>query len=116
MPVTIYGIKNCDTMKKAFAWLGEHDIDYAFHDYKKEGVTRDALQRWCAVAGWERVLNKAGTTFRKLPDETKADLDQDKAIALMMEQPSMIKRPVLDLGDRRLVGFKPEIYEAAFSA
>lgn len=114
MPVAIYGIKNCDTMKKAFAWLGEHDIDYAFHDYKKEGVTRDALQRWCAASGWEKVLNKAGTTFRKLPDEARADLDQDKAIALMLDQPSMIKRPVLETGEGIEVGFKPERYAEVF--
>jgi Spx/MgsR family transcriptional regulator len=114
MPVAIYGIKNCDTMKKAFAWLGEHGVDYTFHDYKKEGVTRDALRRWCAASGWEKVLNKAGTTFRKLPDEAKADLDQDKAIALMLDQPSMIKRPVLETGEGIEVGFKPERYSALF--
>jgi len=114
MPVTICGIRNCDTMKKAFAWLDEHGIDYAFHDYKKAGVTPQALKRWCAAAGWECVLNTRGTTFRKLPDAAKANLDEDKAIALMVEQPSMIKRPVLETGDTIEVGFKPEHYAALF--
>ncbi len=116
MPVTIYGIRNCDTMKKAFAWLGEHGVDYDFHDYKKQGVTEEALRRWCAAAGWEKVLNEAGTTFRKLPDAAKADLDEDKAIALMRDQPSMIKRPVLEIGDTIEVGFKPERYGELFEA
>lgn len=116
MLATVYGIRNCDTMKKAFAWLGGHGVDYAFHDYKKQGVTRDALQRWCAATGWEKVLNKAGTTFRKLPDEAKADLDQDKAIALMLDQPSMIKRPVLETGGTIEIGFKPERYATLFGA
>ena len=111
MSVTIYGIKNCDTMKKAFAWLEGHGVEYAFHDYKKEGVTRAALERWCDAAGWETVLNRSGMTFRKLPDEAKAGLDRKKAIALMLEQPSMIKRPVLETGEAIEVGFKPERYE-----
>lgn len=115
MSVTIYGIKNCDTMKKAFAWLDGQGVGYDFHDYKKAGVTREALTRWCDAAGWDKVLNKAGTTFRKLPDEAKANLDQDKAIALMVEQPSMIKRPVLETGDRSVeVGFKPDRYAEIF--
>ncbi|WP_439542304.1 ArsC family reductase [Hyphomicrobium sp.] len=114
---TVYGIPNCDTIKKARTWLAEHGIAYAFHDYKKDGIERARLESWCKKAGWETVLNRAGTTFRALPDADKQDLDQDKAIALMLEQPSMIKRPVLDLGKGKLiVGFKPEIYAAAFKA
>jgi len=115
MSVTIYGIKNCDTMKKAFTWLQESGVYYVFHDYKAQGVERVDLQRWCDAAGWEKVLNRAGTTFRKLPEEAKADLDQEKAIALMLEQPSMIKRPVLDVSGAIEVGFKPEHYAALFS-
>jgi arsenate reductase len=112
--VTIYGIKACDTMKKARAWLDGHGVAYAFHDYKASGVDRDRLQAWSDQVGWEVLLNRAGTTFRALPDADKADLDQAKAIGLMLAQPSMIKRPVLDMGDRLLVGFRPEIYAAAF--
>ncbi len=112
MSKTLYGIKACDTMKKARAWLDEHGVDYAFHDYKTVGIDRLHLEKWCAEHGWETLLNRAGTTFRKLDEAHKADLDQDKAIALMLDQPSMIKRPVLDLGDRSLVGFKPERYAA----
>ena len=115
MTPTLYGIPNCDTVKKARMWLGERGVAYAFHDYKKAGIDRTSLERWCDEHGWEVVLNRAGTTFRKLPEAERADLDQDKAVALMLAQPSMIKRPVLDLGDRRIVGFKPEIYEAAFA-
>ena len=115
MTPTLYGIPNCDTVKKARMWLGERGVAYAFHDYKKAGIDRTSLERWCDEHGWEVVLNRAGTTFRKLPDAERADLDQDRAVALMLAQPSMIKRPVLDLGDRRIVGFKPEIYEAAFA-
>ena len=114
MTAAIYGIKNCDTMKKAFAWLGDHSVDYVFHDYKKEGVTRQALEKWCDAAGWDKVLNRAGTTFRKLPDEAKQDLDEEKAIALMLDQPSMIKRPVVETGGTVEIGFKPERYAALF--
>ena len=110
MAVTIYGIKTCDTMKKAFRWLEEHHVAFDFHDYKKAGVTRDALERWCDAAGWETVLNRRGTTFRKLPDAAKADLGRDKAIALMLEQPSMIKRPVLETGATIEIGFQPDRY------
>ncbi len=116
MQARIYGIKNCDTMKKARLWLEEHGIDYAFHDYKVSGIDRDHLERWCAEAGWQTVLNRAGTTFKKLPDEAKLDLDQEKAIALMLAQPSMIKRPVLEANGTLLIGFKPEIYAAALKA
>ena len=113
-PVTIHGIKACDTMKKARDWLDGHGVAYGFHDYKVQGVTRDALERWAQVVGWETLLNRAGTTFRKLPDADKADLNEAKAIALMLAQPSMIKRPVLDVGGALVVGFKPETYEATF--
>ncbi|SSC65676.1 ArsC family reductase [Ciceribacter selenitireducens] len=116
MPATIYGIKNCDTMKKARLWLDEHGVDYAFHDYKASGIDREHLQRWCTDAGWETVLNRAGTTFRQLPNEAKADLDPEKAIALMLAQPSMIKRPVLEADGKLLIGFKPEIYAAELKA
>jgi arsenate reductase len=112
MTITIYGIKNCDTMKKARAWLDKHGVDYAFHDYKTAGIERARLERWCDKVGWEALLNRAGTTFRKLPDKDKQGIDAGKAIALMLAQPSLIKRPVLDLGgDRLLVGFKPEVYQ-----
>ena len=114
MSITIYGIKNCDTMKKARAWLDARGIDYAFHDYKAEGIAKAKLAEWCKEHGWEALLNRAGTTFRALSDSDKQNLTEAKAIALMLAQPSMIKRPVLDLGSKRVVGFKPEIYEAAF--
>ena len=108
--VTIYGIKNCDTMKKARAWLDSHGVKYHFHDYKSEGIGKDILKAWSEELGWEVLLNRAGTTFRKLPDADREGLSEKKALALMAEQPSMIKPPVLDLGKKRLVGFKPEIY------
>jgi len=111
--VTIYGIKNCDTMKKARAWLEEHGVDYSFHDYKAAGIDRAHLERWIKAVGWETVLNRAGTTFRKLPEAEREGLNEAKAIRLMLEQPSMIKRPVLETGKSLpLVGFKPEIYAA----
>jgi arsenate reductase len=113
--VTIYGIKACDTMKKARDWLDGHGVTYAFNDYKTVGIDRAHLERWADQVGWEVLLNRSGTTFRKLPDADKAPLDQAKAIALMLAQPSMIKRPVLDLGERLLVGFKPEAYAAALT-
>lgn len=116
MQARIYGIKNCDTMKKARLWLEEHGVDYTFHDYKVSGIDRDHLERWCAEAGWQTLLNRAGTTFKKVPEEAKLDLDQGKAIALMLAQPSMIKRPVLEADGRLLIGFKPEIYAAALKA
>jgi arsenate reductase len=114
--VTIYGIKNCDTMKKARTWLDDHGVKYAFHDYKASGIDAATLARWAGEVGWETLLNRAGTTFKKLPDPRKADLTERKAIALMLEQPSMIKRPVLETGGRILVGFKPEIYEKSVRA
>ncbi len=112
MTITIYGIKNCDTMKKARAWLDKHGIDYGFHDYKTAGIEKDRLVTWSNEVGWETLLNRVGTTFRKLPDADKENLTEKKALALMLAQPSMIKRPVLDLGrGPLLIGFKPEIYE-----
>jgi arsenate reductase len=111
LPITIYGIKNCDTMKKARTWLDSHGVAYDFHDYKAEGIDRTRLKGWAGKLGWEALLNRAGTTFRKLPDADKAGLTESKALALMLAQPSTIKRPVLDAGGKLLVGFKPEIYE-----
>ncbi len=114
MAITMYGIKNCDTIKKARTWLEKHKIDYDFHDYKSAGVERAQLEAWSKKVGWDTLLNRAGTTFRKLPEKDKAVTDEKKAIALMLAQPSMIKRPVLDLGRGKLiVGFKPEIYADA---
>ena len=111
---TIYGIKNCDTMTRARAWLEKHGVAYEFHDYKVAGIDQDHLEKWSKKVGWETLLNRAGMTFRKLPDQDKAKIDEKKAIALMLKQPSMIKRPVLDLGGGKLVvGFKPETYEAS---
>ena len=112
--VTIYGIKNCDTMKKARAWLDQHGIAYAFHDYKAAGIDRGRLQGWAREVGWEPLLNRAGTTFRALPEQDKAGLSEAKAIALMLAQPAMIKRPVLDVGGKLLVGFKAEQYAQTF--
>ncbi len=114
MSVTIYGIKNCDTMKKARTWLDGNGIPYEFHDYKTQGIDEAHLKRWCAEAGWDKVLNRAGTTFRTLPDADKQDLDAAKAVRLMLAQPSMIKRPVLESGPGLQVGFKPELYAAFF--
>ena len=114
MTATIYGIKNCDTMKKARTWLDKHGVAYDFHDYKIAGIERDRLERWSKKVGWETLLNRAGTTFKKLPDKDKNGLTEKKAIALMLAQPSMIKRPVLELsGGKLLVGFKPEQYAEA---
>src|SRR5580698_2198396 len=114
MTVTIYGIKACDTMQKAFKWLDGHGVAYEFHDYRKLGVTKAELAQWCDAAGWQTVLNRAGTTFRKLDDADKTALTQDKAIALMVAQPSMIKRPALEAGGKLEIGFKPERYAALF--
>jgi Spx/MgsR family transcriptional regulator len=107
---TLFGIKNCDTMKKARAWLDEQGVGYQFHDYKASGIDREHLQRWCKTLGWEILLNRAGTTFRNLPDADKTNLTESKAIALILAQPSMIKRPVLEFGTQLLVGFKPDEY------
>jgi arsenate reductase len=112
--VTIYGIKNCDTMKKARAWLDKRQVPYIFHDYKSEGVAKSDLETWAKQVGWEVLLNRAGTTFRQLPEKDKANVTEKKALALMCDQPSTIKRPVLDAGGKITVGFKPEIYEKLF--
>jgi arsenate reductase len=112
MKTTVYGIRNCDTMKKARAWLEANGVEHEFHDYKLSGITADKLRAWVKQVGWEPLLNRAGTTFRKLPDAAKASLTEDKAIRLMLEQPSMIKRPVLERGRTLLVGFSPEKYAA----
>ena len=111
--LTLYGIKNCDTVRKARNWLEEHDVAYIFHDYKLAGVTEDKLAAWVAQVGWEKLLNKAGTTFRKLPDADKTDLTEKRAIALMVAHPTLIKRPVLEAPQGLQVGFKPELYAAA---
>jgi arsenate reductase len=112
MRITIYGIRNCDTMKKARAWLEAHDVAYEFHDYKVSGIDRETLEKWTRIVGWEVLLNRAGTTFRKLPDAAKTGLTEARAIKLMLEQPSMIKRPVLERGRTLLVGFTEERYSA----
>lgn len=114
MTPTLYGIKACDTVAKARAWLAARGLSYAFHDYKASGVDAGRLSAWVDEFGWERVLNRAGTTFRKLPEADRTGLDASRAIALMRAQPSMIKRPLLDLGDRRVLGFRPEVYEETF--
>jgi arsenate reductase len=112
--VALYGIKACDTMKKARDWLGAHDVAYAFHDYKASGIDRATLEGWAAKVGWEPLLNRNGTTFRGLPDADKTDIDQAKAIGLMLANPSMIKRPVLDVDGALTVGFKPDAYARVF--
>ncbi len=114
MTVTVYGIKNCDTMKKARAWLDARGIEYNFHDYKAVGIDRAKLEAWAKKVGWEVLLNRAGTTFRKLPEADKEGVTEKKAIALMLANPSMIKRPVVEQGGAVTVGFKPEVYEKTF--
>lgn len=113
MALTMYGIKNCDTIKKARVWLDAREIAYTFHDYKAAGIDRAKLAGWSKQVGWERLLNRAGTTFRKLTENDRADLDEAKALRLMVDQPSMIKRPVLELDTKLLVGFSPDSYEKA---
>ena len=112
MRTTIYGIRNCDTMKKARAWLDAHGVGHEFHDYKVSGIDRATLETWAGIVGWEALLNRAGTTFRKLPETARAGLTEARAIRLMLEQPSMIKRPVLARGRALLVGFSEERYSA----
>ena len=114
MAVTVYGIPNCDTVKKVRSWLDTNGIAYTFHDYKKAGTDPAKLKAWCAAKGWDTILNRAGTTFKKLPDDAKSGLDEAKAIALMLDQPSMIKRPVVEHSGGILVGFKPIEWDAAF--
>ena len=113
--ITIHGIRNCDTMKKARAWLDAHGISHGFHDYKTQGISAAMLDGWIAELGWEVLLNRSGTTFRKLPETDRQSLTEATARALMLAQPSMIKRPVLDIGTRRLVGFSPESYATALA-
>jgi len=114
MTATLYGIKACDTVAKARVWLADRGVAYDFHDYKTQGIDAERLGQWVEELGWDKVLNRAGTTFRKLPETARSDLDAAKAIALMVAQPSMIKRPLLDLGHRRVLGFRPELYEGLF--
>ena len=114
MTLTLYGIPNCDTVKKARVWLDGEGHAHTFHDYRKAGIDEARLRGWVDQVGWERLLNRAGTTFRKLPDADKADLNADRVVALMLAQPSMIKRPVLEKDGAITLGFKPEIYEALF--
>jgi Spx/MgsR family transcriptional regulator len=113
-PVTMYGIKNCDTVKKARAWLDERGIAYRFHDYKSAGIDPARLGAWVSAHGWETVLNRAGQTFRTLPDASKAHLTETRAMALMLQQPSMIKRPILEVGGASYVGFSPGRYAELF--
>jgi Spx/MgsR family transcriptional regulator len=109
--ITLYGIPNCDTMKKARAWLADNDIEYAFHDYKKAGIDEQRLRAWAGELGWQALLNTRGMMWRKVPQDVKDGIDEASAIRLMLETPSIIKRPVLDTGDARYVGFKPEEYQ-----
>jgi arsenate reductase len=115
MIARLYGIPNCDTVKKARAWLDGRGVAYEFHDYKKAGIDESRLRDWVGELGWEKVLNRAGTTFRKLPEADRRGLDPAKAVALMLAQPSMIKRPLLDTGERRLLGFDPADWESALA-
>ena len=115
MTVTIYGIKNCDTMKKAFTWLGDHNVAYRFHDYRVDGIDAKSVNAWIKELGWEKVLNKASTTFKELPDAEKADLDAAKAVQLMIQNPTMIKRPVLVTEKTTTAGFKPALYADIFA-
>ncbi len=108
--VTIYGIKNCATMKKAFAWCEARGVEYAFHDYKKSGVPRERLVLWCQHLGWKTLVNTRGTTWRKLTPEQQNLSTQSQAVALMLEYPSLIKRPVVETGEQLLVGFTPELF------
>ena len=112
MTARLYGIKNCDTMKKAWTWLDQHSVAYDFHDYKKVGIDRPTLEGWVRQLGWEVLLNRAGTTFKKLPEADRQNLDASKAIDMMLAQPSMIKRPVLEAGGKLYVGFRPGTYDA----
>src|SRR5437762_271267 len=114
MSITMYGIKNCDTIKTARTWMDAHKIAYLFHDYKTSGIDRARLERWCDQHGWEKICNRAGTTFKKLPEGDKASLNEKNAIALLLEHPSMIKRPIVETGQRVIVGFTPDTYAAEF--
>jgi arsenate reductase len=110
--VHLYGIRNCDTMKKALSWVSEHDIDYVFHDYKKEGVERSKLVEWCKAVGWKSLLNTKGTTWKKLTPEQQAVTAQGQAVVLMMENPSLIRRPVVEVQGQLLIGFDATLFES----
>lgn len=114
--ITMYGIKNCDTIKKAQKWLQSNDIEFQFHDYRKEGINLEMLETFSAQLGWENLLNKRGTTYRNLTDEQKADMNEQKALALLVEFPAMVKRPVLVSGDNYQLGFKADQYQALFNS
>lgn len=112
--VCVFGIKNCNTMQKVFSYFAAHQIAYQFHDYKKQGIDESHLQTWCKEHGWEKIINRAGVTFKKLPADQKLNLTKAKAIALMIAQPTMIKRPIVELANKTLVGFKIEEYDQIF--
>lgn len=113
--IILYGIKNCDTIKKTKKWLNDNGIDYQFHDYRKDGINEKLLSQWCKELSWESLLNKRGTTWRKLPEDTKNAMNQSKAIKIMLDQPAIIKRPVLDMGDQRIVGYSEDTYASLFN-
>ncbi|AMO55434.1 ArsC family transcriptional regulator [Endozoicomonas montiporae] len=113
--ITLYGISNCDTIKKARRWLNDNGIEYRFHDYRKDGLTLQQLQNWSEELDWEELLNKRGTTWRKLPEEQKEGINKDQALCLMLEHPAMIKRPLLDTGSEKHLGFKPDLYKQIFA-
>lgn len=113
--VNVYGIKNCDTMKKAFTWLQSHAVDYTFVDYKKAGVVEIHIDDWVKRAGWERLLNKRGLMWKKLDDATRSDIDEVKAIRIMTQYPSIIKRPILDDSHELIIGFDPDVYAERFN-
>lgn len=113
--IILYGIKNCDTIKKARKWLECHDIDYQFHDFRKDGIDEKLINQWCEELNWETLLNKRGTTWRKLPEDTKNTMNQSNAIKIMLDQPAIIKRPVLDIGIKRVVGYSEDTYTALFN-
>lgn len=112
---TIYGIKNCDTMKKAMRWLDEHQVDYQFHDYRKDGLSEAQLNAWIETLGWEALINKRGTTWRKLDEQTQQSMDDKLALTVLLEQPAMIKRPLLDQNNQITLGFKADQYEEIFA-
>ena len=113
--VTLYGISNCDTIKKAKKWLENNGVEFQFHDFRKDGLEKNQLSSWCKELNWETLLNKRGTTWRKLPDEVKNTVTEARAIKIMLEQPAIIKRPVLDIGNKRIVGFSVDTYKTLFT-
>ena len=114
MKPKVYGIPNCDTMKKAFAWLEQRKVEYHFHDYKKEGIAAEKLKAWAARGGWERIANTRGPTWRRIPDAQKAGLTEARALALLQQYPSAIRRPIVEHGTKLLIGFDPATFDAAF--